>query len=98
LAKAAKLAQDEAGYRSGAKRGPRKYITAETVDPETGEILTGRDTLLAVDLDLAAEEAELDGYQIVATSETILDDQTALDRYHELWAVEQAFRVSKTDL
>jgi hypothetical protein len=98
LAKAAKLARDESGYRSGAKRGARKYVTAETIDPDTGEIITGRDTLLTVDLDLAAEEAELDGYQIVATSETALDDQTVLDRYHELWAVEQAFRVSKTDL
>jgi hypothetical protein len=98
LAKAAKLALAETGYRSGAKRGPRKYITAETINPDTGEIITGRDTLLAVDLGLAAKEAELDGYQIVATSETMLDDQEILGRYHELWAVEQAFRVSKTDL
>ena len=39
-----------------------------------------------------------DGYHIIRTSETELADQQILDRYHQLWRIEQTFRVTKTDL
>lgn len=98
LARAAELASDEAKYRASNKRGVKKYITAETIDPETGELHAGKDTHLSVDTARADAEAVLDGYQIIRTSETHLPDSQILDRYRQLWRIEQTFRVSKTDL
>ena len=98
LARAEALAADEARYRASNKRGIKKYITADTIDPATGEVLTGRDTLLSVDRARAEAEAVFDGLQMVRTSETALTDHEILDRYRQLWRIEQTFRVSKTDL
>lgn len=94
LAKAETLAADEARYRASSKRGVKKYITTETIDPTTGEVLTGRDTSLSVDRARAEAEAVFDGYQLVRTSETELTDQQVLQRYHQLWRIEQTFRVN----
>ena len=98
LARAEALAADEARYRASNKRGVKKYITAETINPDTGEVTTSRDTTLTVDRAKAEAEAVYDGFQIVRTSETALTDTQILDRYHQLWRIEQTFRVSKTDL
>jgi hypothetical protein len=98
LTRAEALAADEARYRATNKRGIKKYITADTIDPATGELITGRETSLSVDRARAEAEAVFDGYQLVRTSETTLSDQAILDRYRQLWRIEQTFRVSKTDL
>lgn len=98
LTRAKVLAADEAKYRASNKRGVKKYITAETIDPETGELRASKDTHLAVDTARADAEAVLDGYQLIRTSETHLPDQQILARYRQLWRIEQTFRVSKTDL
>lgn len=98
LARAEALAADQAKYRASNKRGIKKYITADTIDPATGEVLTGKDTMLTVDRARAEAEAVYDGYQLIRTSETSLTDSEILDRYHQLWRIEQTFRVSKTDL
>lgn len=98
LTRAEALAADEARYRASNKRGVKKYITAEAIDPATGEVITGRDTSLSVDRARAEAEAVFDGLQLVRTSETTLPDQAILDRYRQLWRIEQTFRVSKTDL
>jgi hypothetical protein len=98
LTRAEALASDEARYRASNKRGIKKYITAETINTDTGEITTTRDTTLSVDHARAEAEAILDGFQIIRTSETELPDTEILDRYHQLWRIEQTFRVSKTDL
>lgn len=98
LTRAEVLAADEARYRASSKRGIKKYITAETIDPATGELITGHQTCLSVDTARAEAEAAFDGYQLVRTSETSLADQAILDRYRQLWRIEQTFRLSKTDL
>jgi transposase len=98
LTRAEALAADTARYRASNKRGVKKYITAEAINPDTGEITTSRDTTLTVDRAKADAEAVYDGLQIVRTSETTLTDAEVLDRYHQLWRIEQTFRVSKTDL
>lgn len=98
LARAEALAADETRYRASNKRGVKKYITADTIDPATGEVITGRETSLSVDRARAQAEAAFDGLHLVRTSETTLSDEEILDRYHQLWRIEQTFRVSKTDL
>lgn len=98
LTRAEALAADETRYRASNKRGVKKYITAESIDPATGEVTTSRETSLSVDRARAQAEARFDGLQMVRTSETTLTDHAILDRYHQLWRIEQTFRVSKTDL
>ena len=98
LAHAEALAADEARHRASSKRGVKKYITAETIDPATRELITGKRTSLSVDRARADAEAVFDGFQLVRTSETTLTDTAILDRYRQLWRIEQTFRVSKTDL
>ena len=98
LTRAEALAADEARYRASTRSGIKKYITAETINPDTGELITGCDTHLSVDRARADAEARFDGFQIIRTSETGLADSEVWARYHQLWRIEQTFRVSKTDL
>jgi hypothetical protein len=49
LTRAEALAADETRYRASTKPGIKKYITAETINSATGEVLTSRDTHLSVD-------------------------------------------------
>ena len=98
LARAEALAADEARYRASAKRGIKKYITTETIDTLTGEVTASKQAHLSVDRARADAEAQFDGFQLLRTSETSLPDAQILDRYHQLWRIEQTFRVSKTDL
>ena len=65
LAHAEALAADEARYRASSKRGVKKYITAETIDPATRELITGKRTSLSVDRARADAEAVFDGFQLV---------------------------------
>jgi len=100
LSKAEKLVGDPARYRASNRRGVKKYVLDETVIKTTGEVLTPVNTssLLNLDTARAEREAEMDGFQMVRTSETHLSDQQVLDRYAQLWRIEQTFRVTKTDL
>jgi len=72
LARAEALAADETRYRASHKRGVKKYITADPIDPATGEIITGHQTSLSVDQARAQAEAAFDGLQVIRTSETTL--------------------------
>ena len=98
LAKARKLAADPATWRASNRKGVKKYVTEQVVDPATGEITEPAGTTLAVDWARADADALLDGYWLVHTSETHTPVADVLARYHDLWRIEQTFRVSKTDL
>jgi len=98
LTRAVKLAADPAAFKASNKKGVKKYITTQTVDHDTGVILAGEELLLSVDQARVDGEALLDGYQLIRTSETSLPDETIIERYHQLWRIEAAFRATKTDL
>jgi hypothetical protein len=98
LARAQALAADPAKYAASKKKGAKKYITEEAVDPDTGEVGGKPATALSVDLARAAQDAQLDGLYMIHTSETAMPDNEVIARYHELWQIERNFRVSKTDL
>jgi hypothetical protein len=95
LTKAARLAADPARLKASKHRGVRKYIIEDHVDPATGEIRA--DTTVAhLDQDRAIAEARFDGYQGLRTSETDLPETQIIDRYRQLWRIEETFKVSKT--
>jgi hypothetical protein len=97
LAKAAALVEDPSKYKSVTGKGARKYVEEVAVDPETGEVQDPA-RLLLVDAARAEADAQLDGYWLVHTSLTDTPDREVLDKYKELWRIEDTFRVSKTDL
>jgi len=98
LSKAERLAADPARYQASQHRGVKRYIAADRLDPATGEVLDEGAPLLRVDRDLADADARFDGYQALRTSETGLPDHQVIDRYKQLWRIEETFKVSKTGL
>jgi len=98
LTRARKLADNPALFTASTRTGVKKYVTENRIDPATGEILDPTTIHLDVDQARADREALFDGYQMIRTSETSLADTVIVDRYHQLWRIEQSFRVSKTDL
>lgn len=55
------------------------------------------DKSLLLDSELISKAASLEGIKGYLTN-TTLDPQLVIDRYHDLWQIEHTFRVSKTDL
>ena len=98
LAKAERLAADPAKWRASNRKGVKKYVAEQVVDPATGEVREPRQPHLGVDYARAEADALLDGYWLIHTSETATPVEDILARYHDLWRIEQSFRVSKTDL
>ncbi|MDR1512838.1 MAG: IS1634 family transposase [Propionibacteriaceae bacterium] len=97
LAKAAALVADPSKYKSVTGKGARKYVEEIAVDTKTGEVADPARVLL-VDAARAEADAQLDGYWLVHTSLTETPDREVLDKYKELWRIEDTFRVSKTNL
>jgi transposase len=54
--------------------------------------------ILALDEDKLREEEALDGYYVIVTSEYKESDDRIIDIYRGLWKIEEAFRVTKSDL
>ena len=98
LTRAQKMVDDPAVYQASNRRGVKKYVVADDMDPATGEILAGNKQVLSLDAAKAQAEAVMDGYQLLRTSETTMTGQDIINRYRQLWRIEQTFRVSKTDL
>jgi hypothetical protein len=98
LAQADTFVANEALYRAGTKRGARKYITAETVNQVTGELALTCHTRLALDQAKINTEQAMDGYQLIRTTETTTPDEQVIARYRQLVQIEDAFRITKTDL
>jgi len=98
LTRAQKLADNPALFTASNRKGVKKYVTEDRVDPATGELLDDTATQLSVDQARADRDAQFDGYQMIRTSETVLADTAIVERYHQLWRIEQSFRITKTDL
>jgi hypothetical protein len=98
LTQAGALVANEALYRAGTKRGPRKYITTETVNHLTGELAPTREAHLSLNQSKIDAEQAMDGYQLIRTTETDTPNEQIIARYRQLVQIEDAFRITKTDL
>lgn len=74
-----------------------KYIKTEPLDKATGEILPGVGNLLSIDEDQISEDSKFDGYFCLITSELNYDESRIREVYHNLWLIENTFRMEKTD-
>lgn len=74
-----------------------EYLKETVVDKETGEILNTT-SVLSVDEDKIREEEKFDGYFCLITSELDYSEQKMREVYHNLWKIEESFRIHKSDL
>ena len=72
-----------------------KYINFLSI--QEGEI-TGDDIAVTVNEKAIEEDISLAGYNMLVTSETALKDEEIYNIYHNLWRIEESFKVMKSDL
>lgn len=64
---------------------------------EDGEIIK-TNTKLYLDEDKIREEEKYDGYYAIITSELDKSDSEIIETYHNLWKIEETFKISKSEL
>ena len=52
----------------------------------------------AINEDKIKRDKEVAGYNLLVTSELFMDDKEIYNTYHRLWAIEQTFRIMKSEL
>lgn len=98
LRKALLLIQEPGKYTRATSYGAARYVRNLYYDKKTGEILKTPGKLLSFNEEKLAQEEMYDGYYAIVTSEMRLKDEEIIDIYRGLWQIEEAFRVSKSDL
>lgn len=83
--------------RATTKKGGKKYLDIKYLDHQTGEIKPFS-PLVTLNMDKVDFDAQFDGINVIVTSELDLDDDKILSSYKELSAIEDCFRVTKSDL
>jgi hypothetical protein len=97
IAKAIKMIDNPAKYRSTFDYGAAGYIENIKIDKETGEISNVDDTLV-LNKEKISEEEKYDGYYAIVTSELDDKDEHIIDAYRGLWRIEESFKVTKSTL
>jgi transposase len=81
------LLEDFSKIRASNRRGAKKYIAQE-----------GENINYILDTAAIEAEARYDGYYAIATSEENMTAEDILSAYHNLWKIEQSFRIMKSSL
>jgi len=97
LLKARELVKSPSRYNKATSYGAAKYVKHLVFDPDTGEILTTKQKPV-FDENKWREEEKFDGYYAIVTSEWKKSDAEIIDIYRGLWRIEEAFKVTKSDL
>lgn len=95
--KAQKIIANPGMYSKSTAVGACGYIKNIQFDKETGEIKSLR-SQLSIDTKKIEEEAALDGYYMLMTSEYQETDENILEMYRGLWRIEESFKITKSDL
>ena len=74
----------------------QEYVATQYFNSATGE--TADSKVSGINYDKITEEEKYDGYFCILTSELDYNAQKILDTYHNLWHIEESFRVTKSDL
>jgi len=97
LLKALDLAKNPAKYNKATSYGAAKYLKNLVFDPKTGAIITAKQKPV-FDEHKLREEEKFDGYYAIVTSEWQKSDEEIIEIYRGLWQIEDAFKVTKSDL
>lgn len=88
IEKAKELARNSSLVKSTFKRGGRKYL--KNVSNEELEFV--------VDEEAIVKDERFDGYYGIQTSEQNMSEWEIIDSYHNLWKIEESFRIMKSNL
>ncbi len=84
----------------GIRHGYEKYLKDGLLDEKTGEYYSS-DVLKKdrkLDTKKIEEDEKFDGYQCLITSELDYSEKEIRKYYHELWEIEETFKITKSDL
>lgn len=95
--KARDLVNNPSKYNKAISYGAAKYLKNLVFDPHTGEIVTTKQRPV-FDVEKLRKEERFDGYYAIVTSEWKKSDEEIVDIYRGLWRIEEAFKVTKSDL
>jgi transposase len=98
IEKAKRLIADPTAFTKATSYGAAKYVENISFDKKTGEVIEDTGKHATLNEETIAQEEACDGFYCIITSETHLPDQEIIDIYKGLWRIEEAFRISKTDL
>lgn len=73
-----------------------KYVSFESTDKK-GKTTGGR-VKVSINEDKVAEDKKLAGYNMIVTSETKMSSADIYAAYHNLWRIEESFKVMKSQL
>jgi transposase len=96
VAKAKKYLKNPAGLSRALAYSAASYIKGLQVN-EDGEIVETK-AQLYLDEARIREEEQYDGYYAIVTSELTSSAADIIETYHGLWKIEEAFKISKSDL
>lgn len=97
IKKAKDLIKDPSKFNQATSYGAAKYVKNLHFDKETGEIIKTKG-ILSFNEEKLKEEEKLDGYYVIITSELNFTDDKAIETYRGLWKIEEAFKITKSDL
>ena len=97
ILKARDLVNNPSRYNKATSYGAAKYVKNLVFDKKTGEIMTTEQKPTFNEAKLRAEE-KFDGYYVIVTSERKKTDEEIIEIYRGLWQIEEAFKVTKSDL
>jgi len=85
--KAQNLLEDFSKIKASNRRGAKKYIKQEAENIN-----------YLLDTVAIEKDSHFDGYYAIATNQDDLDAQDVISAYHNLWKIEQSFRIMKSSL
>jgi len=104
LLKAKKLIENPSAYTRATAYGCLKYVMNVEFDKDTGEVKESK-AKPCFNFEAIAEEEKYDGYYAIVTNLFEIeegawkyDDGKIIDMYRGLWRIEDAFKVTKSDL
>ena len=97
ISKAKELVKDPSKYKRAISYGAAKYVKNLVFDHKKGEFVTSK-AKPVFDEDRLCEEEKFDGYYAIVTSECEKSDKEIIEIYRGLWRIEEAFKVTKSDL
>ena len=95
IEKARRMVRSRASYEHARAAGAGRYVRERKVDPETGELAR---SVVELDEEAVARDAETDGYYCIVTSEEGRTAEEIVGIYRNLWRIEESLRAVKGDL
>jgi transposase len=73
-----------------------KYVNFESVDKDGNN--TGKKISVTLNQKMIEKDLKYAGYNLLVTSEIKMSDEDIYDTYHNLWRIEESFKIMKSDL